>query len=175
MRLDLADADNPIQLLTAQGGTLPALEQDANVNFVNGVWEMELATFTVGVSALSDVVETFETIVGVKQELAKMEYQSGDTYTIGGVYITAQTNSGGTLAIGTVFVPKKIPSTLTATASGSINNFKPYNASAITGLSLSSTVSILGDNAITITVTKSGLGSAVMGTILPNTITITFA
>lgn len=66
VRLDLADADNPIQLLTAQGGTLPALEQDANVNFVNGVWEMELATFTVGVSALSDVVETFETIVGTK-------------------------------------------------------------------------------------------------------------
>lgn len=67
VRLDLADADNPIQLLTAQGGTLPALEQDANVNFVNGVWEMELATFTVGVSALSDVVETFETIKGVAQ------------------------------------------------------------------------------------------------------------
>ena len=67
VRLDLADADNPIQLLTAQGGTLPALEQDANVNFVNGVWEMELATFDVGVSSLSDVVETFETIVGSKQ------------------------------------------------------------------------------------------------------------
>lgn len=66
VRLDLADADNPIQLLTAQGGTLPALEQDANVNFVNGVWEMELATFTVGVSALSDCVETFETITGTK-------------------------------------------------------------------------------------------------------------
>ena len=67
VRLDLADADNPIQLLTAQGGTLPALEQDANVNFVNGVWEMELATFTVGVSALSDVVETFETIQGFSE------------------------------------------------------------------------------------------------------------
>ena len=69
VRLDLADADNPIQLLTAQGGTLPALEQDANVNFVNGVWEMELATFDVGVSALSNCVETFATIVGTRQPM----------------------------------------------------------------------------------------------------------
>lgn len=66
VRLDLADADNPIQLLTAQGATLPALEQDADVNYVNGAWEMELATFTVGVSALSDVVMTYETITGSK-------------------------------------------------------------------------------------------------------------
>lgn len=67
VRLDLADADAPIQLLTATGNTLPALVQDDDVNYTNGVWEMELATFTVGVSSLSDVVETFETIIGAKQ------------------------------------------------------------------------------------------------------------
>lgn len=66
VRLDLADADEPIQLLTAQGNPLPPLEQDADVNYTNGTYEMELATFTVGVSALSDVVETFETIIGIK-------------------------------------------------------------------------------------------------------------
>lgn len=66
VRLDLADADNPIQLLTATGNTLPPLEQDDDVNYTNGTYEMELATFTVGVSALSDVVETFETIVGTE-------------------------------------------------------------------------------------------------------------
>ena len=64
VRLDLADADAPIQLLTATGNTLPPLEQDDDVNYTNGAYEMELATFTVGVSALSDVVETFEVIVG---------------------------------------------------------------------------------------------------------------
>lgn len=68
VRLDLADADDPIQLLTATGNTLPALEQDSNVNYTNGAYEMELATFTVGVSALSDVAETFETITGSKQD-----------------------------------------------------------------------------------------------------------
>lgn len=66
VRLDLADADAPIQLLTVTGNTLPALVQDDDVNYTNGVYEMELATFTVGVSSLSDVVETFETIVGSK-------------------------------------------------------------------------------------------------------------
>lgn len=64
VRLDLADADAPIQLLTVTGNTLPALVQDADVNYTNGVYEMELATFNVGVSALSDVVETYDMIEG---------------------------------------------------------------------------------------------------------------
>lgn len=69
VRLDLADADAPIQLLTVTGNTLPALTQDDDVNYTNGVWEMELATFTVGVSALSDVVETFEEIKGTNTKI----------------------------------------------------------------------------------------------------------
>lgn len=76
VRLDLADADVPIQLLTATGSTLPPLEQDDDVNFTNGTYEMELATFTVGVSSLSDVVETFETIVGTREPLG-YEYADG--------------------------------------------------------------------------------------------------
>ena len=73
VRLDLADADDPIQLLTTTGNSLPALEQDADVNYTNGAYEMELATFTVGVSSLSNVAETFETITGTKAGLG-VEY-----------------------------------------------------------------------------------------------------
>lgn len=73
VRLDLADADAPIQLLTATGNTLPPLVQDDDVNYTNGTYEMELATFTVGVSALSDVVETFETITGSKEGYAELK------------------------------------------------------------------------------------------------------
>lgn len=79
VRLDLADADAPIQLLTATGNTLPALVQDDDVNYTNGVYEMELATFTVGVSALSDCVETFDTIIGS----AIKGYPSSNYITIG--------------------------------------------------------------------------------------------
>ena len=80
VRLDLADADAPIQLLTATGNTLPALTQDADVNYTNGVYEMELATFTVGVSALSDVVETCETIIGSKEITANLREQVSEAH-----------------------------------------------------------------------------------------------
>lgn len=76
VRLDLADADAPIQLLTATGNVLPPLVQDDDVNYTNGTYEMELATFTVGVSSLSDAVETFEEIKGVKEILANMLEQT---------------------------------------------------------------------------------------------------
>lgn len=76
VRLDLADADAPIQLLTDQGNPLPPLEQDTDVNYVNGAYEMELATFTVGVSALSNVAETFEIIFGTKEMLADTGWQT---------------------------------------------------------------------------------------------------
>lgn len=79
VRLDLADADAPIQLLTATGNTLPPLVQDDDVNYTNGTYEMELATFTVGVSALSDCVETFDTIIGS----AIKGYPSSNYMTIG--------------------------------------------------------------------------------------------
>jgi hypothetical protein len=64
VRLDLSNPSTPIQLLTATGSTLPALTQDDDVNFNNGVWEMELATFTVGVNDITDLVQTFEIIAG---------------------------------------------------------------------------------------------------------------
>ena len=80
VRLDLADADAPIQLLTATGNTLPPLEQDADVNYTNGAYEMELATFTVGVSALSDCTETYATILGTKDYIADQFSQSGTAY-----------------------------------------------------------------------------------------------
>lgn len=80
VRLDLADADAPIQLLTATGNTLPPLVQDDDVNYTNGTYEMELATFTVGVSSLSDVVETFEAIKGTKEG-----YMNLDTSAVSGV------------------------------------------------------------------------------------------
>ena len=78
VRLDLADADAPIQLLTATGNTLPPLEQDDDVNYTNGAYEMELATFDVGVSALSDCVETYETIMGGKTDYIVEQGTSGN-------------------------------------------------------------------------------------------------
>ena len=44
VRLDLADSDYPIQLLTDTAASLSGLEQEDDVNYTNGVYEMELAT-----------------------------------------------------------------------------------------------------------------------------------
>lgn len=93
VRLDLADADAPIQLLTATGNSLPPLEQDDDVNYTNGTYEMELATFTVGVSALSDVVETFDTIVGMKDLIPDPKVIVGDIQSKSNVSISANGNA----------------------------------------------------------------------------------
>jgi len=82
VRLDLSDPDAPIQLLTTTGASLPALEQDADVNFTNGAYEMELATFDVGVSALTACHTTYHTISGTKDRLV-VEAHTTDEITTG--------------------------------------------------------------------------------------------
>lgn len=62
IRVDLSNAEAPCQLLTYTGSSLPSLEQDADANFIDGVWEMELATFSVATTEINNVVETFEII-----------------------------------------------------------------------------------------------------------------
>ena len=86
VRLDLADADAPIQLLTTTGNSLPALTQDADVNYTNGVWEMELATFDVGVSSLSNVAMTYDTIVGAKAGFLNLDITASTGTTDGDLY-----------------------------------------------------------------------------------------
>lgn len=62
IRLDLSNTESPIQILTETDSSLSPLEQNDDVNYVNGVWEMEMATFTVTTTEVTDVVETYETI-----------------------------------------------------------------------------------------------------------------
>ena len=88
VRLDLADADAPIQLLTVTGNTLPALVQDDDVNYTNGVYEMELAKFTVGVSSLSDVVMTYHLIAGTEnRSLLWTNPSPNSNFAAGNVYL----------------------------------------------------------------------------------------
>ena len=62
MRLDLSNTSDPLQMLVATGPSLPDLTQEEDANYINGTWEMELATFTVTSTEVTDVVETYETI-----------------------------------------------------------------------------------------------------------------
>lgn len=59
LQMDLQNTLAPVQLLTkATTGTLPALRQDENVNITDGVFEMELATYTATATAVQTVTAT---------------------------------------------------------------------------------------------------------------------
>ena len=62
LKLDLADATTPAELLTVAATTLPDLEQDDDFNTTNGVWEMELGLYTASTTLISDLETTYGTI-----------------------------------------------------------------------------------------------------------------
>lgn len=62
IHLDLSNSEAPIQLLTETGSSLSTLEHDDDANYTDGVWDVELATFNVTTSAISNLTETYQTI-----------------------------------------------------------------------------------------------------------------
>ena len=62
VRTDLADAQEPVKILSVAADPLPKLTQDENINYDNGVWEMELATYTAGMTAIKDLTVTCEEV-----------------------------------------------------------------------------------------------------------------
>ena len=62
VRADLADAQEPVKILSVATDPLPKLTQDENFNYDNGVWEMELATYTAGMTAIKDLTVTCEEV-----------------------------------------------------------------------------------------------------------------
>ena len=62
VRADLADAQEPVKILSVAADPLPELTQDENFNYDNGVWEMELATYTAGMTAIKDLTVTCEEV-----------------------------------------------------------------------------------------------------------------
>lgn len=62
VRADLADAQEPVKILSVAADPLPKLTQDENFNYDNGVWEVELATYTAGMTAIKDLTVTCEEV-----------------------------------------------------------------------------------------------------------------
>lgn len=56
VQLDLSNIGTPIQLLVETGASLTPVQQDQNVNIQNGVYEFNLATFSVDTSTISNLV-----------------------------------------------------------------------------------------------------------------------
>ena len=62
IHLDLADAADPITLLVETGATLTPVVQDADVNINNGVYEINIATFDVDTTTISNLVNLDVTV-----------------------------------------------------------------------------------------------------------------
>lgn len=69
LKLDLADATTPAELLTVAATTLPDLEQDDDFNVTNGVWEMELGTYTASTTVISDLYSTYNSLEVVERAI----------------------------------------------------------------------------------------------------------
>lgn len=58
LHMDLSDSGEPLSVRYETGTTLTPMQQDANVNITNGVYEMQLATFRVNTSTILDLAQT---------------------------------------------------------------------------------------------------------------------
>lgn len=92
IHMDLSQSTNPIQLLTEVAASLTPCVQDADVNLTNGIFEINLATFTVGTSAISGLADVAPKLVGI---------ESSDLTSIKAVGSTNAT--GATITKGTYF------------------------------------------------------------------------
>lgn len=69
VHMDLGNTDNPIQILTESAAVLSELDDDPNINIDNGSTDMQLATFTVGESTISDLETTYVTVGNMNNQI----------------------------------------------------------------------------------------------------------
>lgn len=79
IHMDLADTDEPISIRVETASSLTPVIQDTDVNINNGVYEINLATFTVNTSTISNLVNVAPDLQ-TTQELSKQVSNSGDAY-----------------------------------------------------------------------------------------------
>ena len=91
IHMDLANADEPIMLLAKTAAELPALDMDADVNYNNSSFDIQLASFNVSSSEISNLTQTFTKILpgaggsgggGGNTLLRDTQYAVGDTATV---------------------------------------------------------------------------------------------
>ena len=64
IHMDLSNTDNPVQILTETAPTLSTLAADANVNYNNTTYDLELAQFKVTSSEIKELTNVYKTITG---------------------------------------------------------------------------------------------------------------
>ena len=93
IHMDLSNADEPIQLLTETASVLTDLTGDEDVNYNNTAYDLELATFGVTRTGLTDLVPTFEKITGASGSGGASSLQRATVYHVGD-FVTCKTAPG---------------------------------------------------------------------------------
>lgn len=95
IHLDLSNADNPIEFKTETGNSLTDPIQNSNVNLNNGIWEFNIATFTVSTTTIGSLVSVAPTFSAQTQTLTAGQTQvTFDVPTYGNNVITFYTSNG---------------------------------------------------------------------------------
>lgn len=79
MKIDLSNLDNPGTFLTQVADELPELIQQDDVNYSNGIFEVELCNYDVSETAISNIVETCPMITGSVDLLKSIEEVMANT------------------------------------------------------------------------------------------------
>ena len=80
IHMDLSNADEPIQLLTETASVLADLTGDEDVNYNNTSFDLELATFGVTRTGITNLVPTFEKITGASGSGGASSLQRSTAY-----------------------------------------------------------------------------------------------
>lgn len=72
LHMDLAQSGAPIELLVEVASSLTPVIQDSDVNTTNGVYEVNLATFDVGTSAISNLVDVSPKLSKIPDQISSL-------------------------------------------------------------------------------------------------------
>lgn len=140
IHMDLSNVDEPITLEVERASTLTPPVQQSNVNITDGIYEIDLATFQISTSTISnlDYVAPFihyeflkEIIIAPveKTNVASQDYVVGRHLVLNNILysVTAAITAGQTIAVGTNIaisddVEKQIETNLSSI--NTINNYK---------------------------------------------------
>lgn len=77
LHMDLAQSGAPIELLVEVASSLTPVVQDNDVNTTNGVYEVNLATFDVGTSAISNLVDVSPKLSKIPDQISSLNSALG--------------------------------------------------------------------------------------------------
>lgn len=90
--MDLADTETPIKFESEVAASFPALEQDANINYDNGRYEVVFATYKATETTISSVALVMPTMQSVKAKIQGINQSLTELSSAEGITNSEQSN-----------------------------------------------------------------------------------